>query len=177
MIKIENFNNKTVEIEAFQSTFIILKIENKLFRFNFKNKKEAFLKQKETGVLAFHEYHPLLVNHNESNLEVFINSKPENIEMFIEDFQKSIDEITKGWKNWKDYFEINIGITYDIFLQNIRQGSGIILKAPFSIVESIERICEKHNVKMSYFGEKKITPHQLIMINNQFVIAEEFNIA
>ncbi|KPH12593.1 endonuclease/exonuclease/phosphatase family protein [Chryseobacterium sp. ERMR1:04] len=177
MIKIENFNKKKVEIEAFQSTFIILKIENKLFRFDFKNKKEAFLKQKDTGVLAFHEHHPLLVNHSENNLEVFISSKPENIEMFIEDIKNSIDEITKGWRNWKDYFEINIGITYDIFLQNIRQGSGIILKAPFSIVESIERICEKHNVKITYFGEKKTTPHQLIMINNQFVIAEEFNIA
>lgn len=177
MMKIENFNNRIVETEAFQSTFIILKIDSKLFRFDFKNKKEAFLKQKEIGQLTFHENHPLLVNHNESNLEVFINSKPENIELFVEDIQKSINEITKGWRNWKDYFEINIGITYDIFLQNIQKGSGIILKAPFSIVESIERICEKHNVKMSYFGEKKITPHQLIMINNQFVIAEEFNLA
>lgn len=177
MIKIKNFNNKIVEIEAFQSTFIILKIENKLHRFDFKNKKEAFLKQKEIGLLTIHEYHPFLINHNESNLEVFINSKPENIELFVEEIKNSIDEITKGWRNWKDYIEINIGITYDIFLQNIQKGSGIILKAPFSIVENMERICEKHNVKISYFGIKKITPHQLIIINNQFVIAEEFNLA
>lgn len=173
MIKIENFNNKTVEIEAFQSTFIILKIENKLYRFDFKNKKEAFLKQKEIGKLTFHKNHPLLINHHESNLEVFINSKPENVEIFVEDIKNSIDEITKGWKNWKDYIEAN---TYEIFFQNIQKGSGIMLKAPFSIVESIEKICEKHNVKISYFGEKKIIPHELIMINNQFVIAEEFKI-
>ena len=173
-MKIENFNNKTVEIEVFQSTFIILKIENKLFRFDFKNKKEAFLKQKETGLLAFHEHHPLLINHNESNLEVFINSKPKNVELFVEDIKNSIDTITKGWRNWKDYIETN---TYEIFFQNIQKGSGIILKAPFSIIESIEKICKKHNVKMSYFGKKKIIFHQLIMINNQFVIAEEFNLA
>ncbi|PIF47323.1 hypothetical protein CLU96_4374 [Chryseobacterium sp. 52] len=175
MIKIENYDNKIVEIEKIQSTYIILKMDNKLFRFDLKNKKEAFLKQKESGKLTFYEDHPLLINHNESNLEVFINSKPENLEMFINDLKNSIDEITKGWRNWKDYIEINTGIHYQLFLQNVQKGSGKILKAPFSVIENIEKICDQHHVKIKYFGEKVMTPHQLIMINNQFVIAEKFN--
>lgn len=173
MVNIEKFHNKFVEIEKFQSTYLILKVENNLFRFNFKNKKEALLKQKELGKLFFYEQHPLLINHNENNLEVFINSKPENSEAFVQDLKSSI-EITKGWRNWKDYIEINTGINYQIFLQNIQKGSGKILKAPFSIIESIEKTCDKHHVKIKYLGEKTITPHQLIMINNQFVIAEKF---
>ncbi|KFF23967.1 hypothetical protein [Chryseobacterium vrystaatense] len=175
MTKIENFHNKVVEIEQFQSTFIILKIENNVFRFDFKHKKEAFLKQKGQGTLTFYEQHPLLINHNENNLEVFINSKPENAEQFIEDLKNSIDEITKGWRNWKDYIEINTGIDYPIFLQNIQKGSGKILTAPFSIIKSIEKTGAKHDVKIKYFGEKITTSNQLIIINNQFIIAEKFN--
>lgn len=177
MIKIENYYNQIVEIESFQSTYIIFKIENKLFRFDFINKKEACLKRKETGKLIFHEHHPLLINHNENNLEVFINSKPENTEMFINDIEISIVEITKGWRNWKDYIEINTGINYKTFLHNIEKGSGKIMKAPFSIVENIEKLCDKHQVKIKYFGEKIITPHQLLMINNQFIIAEKIKLA
>jgi len=176
MTKIKEFSNKTVEIEAFQATFIILKIENKLYRFNFKNKREAFLKQKEIGLLTIREDHPLLINYNESNLEVFISSKPADIELFVKDIENSINEVTKGWRNWKDYIEINTGISYKTFLQNIQKGTGKLMKGPFSIIENVERMCEKHNVKISYFGSKKVTSHQLIMINNQFVIAEEFNL-
>ncbi|SHE62135.1 hypothetical protein SAMN02787100_0471 [Chryseobacterium sp. OV279] len=175
MVNIEKFHNKFVEIEKFQSTYLILKVENNLFRFDFKNKKEAFLKQKESGKLFFYEQHPLLINHNENNLEVFINSKPENAEAFVQDLKNSIDEITKDWRNWNDYIEINTGIDYLIFLQNIQKGSGKILKAPFSIVENIEKMRSKHHVKIKYFGEKIITPHQLIIINNQFIIVEKFN--
>jgi hypothetical protein len=175
-MKIANFNNEIVEIEEFQTTFIILKIGNELFRVDFKNKKEAFLKQKEIGQLTFHEHHSLLINHNESHIEVFINSKPENIEMFVEDIKNSIEEITKGWRNWTDYIEINTGINYKIFLQNIQEGSGKLLKVPFSIVENIKETCKKHHVNITCFGEEKITPHQLIMINNQFVIVEKFNL-
>lgn len=117
----------------------------------------------------------MLINHNENNLEVFINSKPENAEQFIEDLKNSIDEITKGWRNWKDYIEINTGIDYPIFLQNIQKGSGKILTAPFSIIKSIEKTGVKHDVKIKYFGEKITTSNQLIIINNQFIIAEKFN--
>ncbi|WP_040998221.1 hypothetical protein [Chryseobacterium oranimense] len=176
MIKIENYHNQTVEIEKFQSTYIILKIENKLVRIDFKNKKEAFLKQKETGELVFLEQHPLLINHNENNQEVFINSEPENAEMFVDDFKSSIDEITRGWRQWKNYIEIDTGINYEIFLHNIKKGSGKIMKAPFSIVENIKKVCDKHQVKIKYFGEKTIIPHQLLMINNQFIIAEKFKL-
>jgi hypothetical protein len=58
----------------------------------------------------------------------------------------------------------------------LKKASGKLLKAPFSIVENIKEICKKYNANTASFGEEKITPHQLIIINNQFVIAEiQFN--
>lgn len=175
MINIKNFHNQIVEIKEFQTSYVILKIENKLLRFDFKKKKEAYLKQKEIGILGFYENHPLLINYNESFHEVFINSKLEDPEMFIEDIKNIINEMTEGWKDWKDYIEFNTGINYQTFLQNIYKGSGKLLNAPFSMVAKIETICEKHNVKVSYFGEKRIYKNQLVLINNQFIIAEEFS--
>jgi hypothetical protein len=89
---IEQLQNKTVKIEDFQTTYIILAIDNKTFRFDFKNKKESFIKKKEIGVLALYKQHPLLINHNETYCETYINSAPEKIDLFVDDIQKSIEE-------------------------------------------------------------------------------------
>lgn len=165
MNTIKDFNNQIVKIHDFQSTFLILEWEDNLYRFNFKNKKQAYLKQKETGKLKFYEQHPLLINYNESNHEIFLNSKPEFPEQYIEDIEFYINESVKEWRTWKDYIEIDTGINYNTFLQNIQKGSGKLLKAPFSIVEKIHELSEKSNIKISSFGEKTSTQHQLIMIN------------
>jgi len=175
-ITIENLQNKEVYIEDFKTTFIILNVENTLLRFDFKNKREALLKKKESGKLKLYTEHPLLINHNQSNLDVFINSKPANPDVFIEEIKKNIETATGGWRNWEDYIEINTGIDIQTFIRNIKNGSGKLLNAPFSIVENIEQICEKHQVKLKSFGDKTVFHHKMIIINNQFVIAEKFRL-
>ncbi|MFP3596756.1 hypothetical protein [Chryseobacterium sp. SIMBA_029] len=167
---IEQFHNRTVKIEDFQTTYIILAIDNNMFRFDFKNKKESIIKKKENGILTLYREHPLLINHNET----YINSAPEKIDLFVDDIQKSIEESLKGWRHWKDYIKIKTGIDEQIFLQNIQKGSGKLLNAPFSVLEKLEKVCSKHHVLIRHFGDKIIKPHQLLMINNQFVIAEDF---
>lgn len=171
---IEQLHNKTVKIEDFQTTYIILSIENETFRFDFKNKKESFVKKKEIGVLALYKQHLLLINHNETYCETYINSAPEKIDLFVDDIQKSIEESLNGWRHWKDYIKIKTGINEQVFLQNIQKGSGKLLNAPFSVLEKLEKVCSKHHVLIRHFGNKIIKPHQLLMINNQFVIAEDF---
>ncbi|MGV0923928.1 hypothetical protein [Empedobacter tilapiae] len=174
MIEIETFQNKQIEIKDFKTTYIVLKFNNELFRFDFKGKKEAFLKQRENGILKFYIEHPLLLNYNESNLEVFINSKPENHNEFINDIEQTINKSLQGWRNWKDYIEINTGINFEIFNKNVENGTGKLLSAPISIIEKIELICDKHNVKIKTFGKKQTFKNELIFINNQFIIAEKF---
>ena len=94
--------------------------------------------------------------------------------MFIKDIELAINESVVGWRSWKDYIEINTGINYDVFLNNVKNGRGKFLNAPFSIVDNIELVCKKHNVKIKSFGDKQIFKNELIMINNQFIIAETF---
>ncbi len=85
-------------------------------------------------------------------------------------------KILQGYRDWKDYIEIDNGINYDIFLQNSHKGSGKLMKATFSMIEKLQEISEKHKVKTSYFGKKASFQNQLIMINNQYIIAEEFKL-
>lgn len=171
---IEHFQNKTVEIEGFQTTFIVLKVENTSIRFDFKNKKESFIQHKQTGILTFHTQHPLLINHNESYCEMYINSKPENPDLFVKDLENSINETAEGWRHWKEYIEIKTGINELVFFQNIQKGSGKLLYAPFSIIDRVEKVFERHHVAFSSFGKKIRTLNKLLMINDQFVITEDF---
>lgn len=176
MITIEDLNNKNVGIKDFNSTYLTLEFGKELIRFDFTEKKEAFIKQKNNGVLRVYNKHPLLLNYNENNLEVYINSSPKNVESFIEDVENTINKFLKGWRSWKNYIEESTGINYEVFTQNVKNGRGKFLKAPFSIVDEIEKVCEKHNVKIKSFGDKKIYENKLIMVNNQFVIAKDFKL-
>ncbi|MDQ8143038.1 hypothetical protein [Chryseobacterium sp. CFS15] len=176
MDKIINFQDQIVEIQDFQSTYIILRYQERLYRFDFINKKEAFLKQKEIGNFSFYQLHPLLINYNESMYDVFLNSKPECPNKFIEDIKYSINYIIQEWRSWKSYIEFDSGITYDVFLQNLHKGSGKLMRVPISIMEKLKELTDQNNIKISYFGEKNFSQNQLIMINNQYIIAENFRL-
>lgn len=175
-IQIESINHQNVKIEDFKTTFVVLNVENNSYRLNYIKKKEVFLKQKDDGILKYYSEHPLLINHNESTLEVYINSSPADISTFINEIEHAINFIIKGWRSWKEYIEINSGIHLETFKQNIKDGNGKLLNASISIVESIEKICIKHQVKIKVFGERRYARHKLIIINNQFMIAKDFQL-
>ncbi len=96
MIQIDELDNQKVKIIDFKTTYIVLEYNNELYRFYFNEKKEAFLKQKEEGFLNVFIYHPLLINHNESYQETFINSSPNDVDLFIQEIQECIDISTNN---------------------------------------------------------------------------------
>ena len=174
-MEIENLKNKTVKIENYQSTFIVLNIEGEISRFDFIKKAEFRLNKGTIGKIEYFENHPLLIDYNENYLEIFINSKPNNTELFIKEMKLAIEEKTLGWRNWTDYFVEKHFFTFEHFLKNINDGSGKLLKAPYLITQNVREVCEKHNVKIKIFGnELKTENYKMIMIENDFVIASEF---
>jgi hypothetical protein len=65
----------------------------------------------------------------------------------------------------------------DIFLSNIKSGSGKLLEAPSSITQKIVGICKKHNVATKTFGDElKPNNYKLIFIADNYVIAKEFRL-
>jgi hypothetical protein len=176
-VEIENLANRNVEIENYQSTFIVLNVDNQMLRFDFIKKVEFNLNKGTTGKLKYFENHPLLIDYNENFIETFINSKPENVDLFIDDIKSAIDSKTLGWRNWKDYFLERGFFSFENFVKNIKEGSGKLLKAPFSITQNVIKVCDKHNVKTKSFENVlKKNNYILILIENDYVIAKEFKL-
>ncbi len=176
-MNITDIQNKTAVIHEYQSTFIVLKIEDQLLHFDFIDKQEFKLKKGSSGTFQYLDQHPLLLNYNEGSMQTFINSKPDSIDLFLEEFKITIEQILGGWMTWTNYITDNhINFTVDNFINNVKNGTGQLSRAPNSINEKIIAVCKKHNVDTISFGDElKRYSYNLITIgDNNFVIAKEF---
>jgi len=169
-VNITDIQNKTVQVNNYQATFLTLKIDDQLFRFDLIDKKEFSLKKGAQGHINIFEIHPLLIDYNENSLTTYINSKPDHFDNYLADFENAINEITKGWRNWTNYL-----LDRDIFLNNVKSGTGKLLEAPISITQKVVDICNKHSVATKTFGDElKRNNYKLIFIADNYVIAKEF---
>jgi len=166
-VNITDIQNKTVQIDNYQATFLMLKIDEQLFRFDLIDKKEFNLKKGTRGQFSICETHPLLIDHNENIVTTYINSKPDNFDNFVADFENAINEITEGWRNWTNYVsDRNIKFTVETFLNNVKSGTGKLMEAPFSITQKAIKVCDNHNVVTKTFGNE--------LKQDNYVIAKEF---
>lgn len=124
--------------------------------------------------MLFSDY-PLLIDYNESLLEIFLNSKPQNIAFFLENIEGIIHNRVQGFRKLKDYLNKS-NLDFETFLKNINEGNGKCLNAPFSIINEIEKFFIESNIKFKTFGEPKKFKNQLLILDNQFVIATEFKL-
>lgn len=129
-MNITDIQNKIVQVDNYQATFLALKIEDQSIRFDIIDKKEFKLKKGTRGQFKIFEIHPLLIDYNENSVTTYINSKPDHFDNFVADFENAINEITEGWRSWKNYV-----FTVDSFLKNVKNGKGILMEAPFSITQ------------------------------------------
>lgn len=175
-MNITDIQNKTVQVDKYQATFLTLKIDDKLLRFDLIDKKEFNLKKGTLGQISIYEKHPLLIDYNENIVTTYINSKPDNFDNFVADFENAINEITEGWRSWTKYVsDRNINFTVDTFLNNVKRGTGKLMEAPFSITQKAIKVCDNHNVATKLFGnELKRDNFKLIFIADNYVIAKEF---
>ena len=172
---INDLNNQFIRINDFNTNYITLIFENINYRFDFLGKKEAFLKEKNECKLLLFSDHPLLIDYNESFLEIFLNSKPKNIDFFLENIERIIHNRVLGFRKLKDYLNKS-NLDFETFLKNINEGNGKFLNAPFSIIDEIEKFFIENNIKFKTFGEPKKFENQLLILDNQYVIATEFKL-
>ena len=177
-MSVEKLIGKSVLLTEYQTTFCILEADRRRHRINFFDKKEFKLQKGTVAHLEFFQIHPLLLNFNESINSTYINSPPANVDIFVEDIKNAICEATLGWRHWTNYIEIkSINFKEDNFLQNVRNGSGILANAPLSISRKIIEVCERHKVSTTTLGEESSTENfKLLIIGNSYVIAREFKL-
>lgn len=174
-MKIETLQNKIVKIENSQSTFVILKNEENIFRFDLLDKREFYIKNGIQAELKYFEDHPLLIDYSENSITVFINSKPEKADEFITEIEKAVNEITLGWRNWKNYMNDGAFFKYETFLKNIKDGNGKLIEAPFSIAQNVLKVCDKYKVSAKAINNQiHRKKYKLIMIDDNYIIAKDF---
>ena len=175
---IEELSGKFAAIISSQTTYVILKVNGCELRVNFHNKQEFVLKRKEVGNLDYLVDHPLLKDYNEQSVSIYINSKPKDLAKLNIDIQASIDESMQGWRNWKDYVTSKSSrLSIETFTNNLLSGSGRIFEGPSSVASKVTEVCEKHNVlTKSFVSIPKQNQFKLLLIGNNYVIAEEFKI-
>lgn len=165
-------------LRDYQTTYLILQIENINYKIDFTDKKEFRLRKGDFGKLKYLDKHPLLLDYNEKIADIYINSIADNAEILVNDIKDAIDSITLGWRNWKRYLTNKNSISqFDVFLKNIKNGNGKLLEVPISIIQRVVEVCNKHNVLTKTFAyELRQYNHKLILINDDYVIAKEFSV-
>jgi len=176
---IEELTNKNVRILETQTTFLTLECENNIFRIDFENKTEFYLKKETFGKLKIESENPLLINYQENFVITYINSGYENPTKMLNDLKLIIDEETKNTRNWKSYFENSaINLTLKNIENNIKNGRGKLCEAPISISKKIVEYCNNLNIKTKTFDEKNfsIKPYKILIIQDNYVIAMNFKL-
>jgi len=165
-----------VKIKNYQATFVNLEFQNTSFRFDFIDKREFRLKIGTSAILNYLDHHPLLLDYNEPMVTTYINSKPSNVDNFIAEVHSAIDQVTSGWRNWIHYItDSSINFTLGNFMRNVKEGNGRLLVAPLSVTNLVIQICERYHVDSKSFESKVVPkPKKLLLINTNYVIAENF---
>ncbi|WP_210489411.1 hypothetical protein [Rufibacter aurantiacus] len=176
---LKELEDKIVEVGVTQTTYVQVKTDNKSYKISFINKKEFELKKGTVGELLFYEDHPLLIDFNEILESTYIGSKAEDAELVADEVKKAIEEVTLGWRPWTTFFvNRNAQYGYQIFMNNLKTGSGKILDAPPTITKKVVEVLHKHSIVTSTLDSRhyEIKKSKLLLIGNNYVIAEDFKV-
>ena len=178
ILSLQNLISQNVRIENSQATFVTFNIDGRNFRIDFDDKREFVLKKGMVGQLKYYSEHPLLLDYNENMATTFINSSFDHTDILLTDIKNIIDGVTLGWRNWTNYIEDkNINFTVDTLRNNIKNGSGRFLEAPFSVTIKVIELCDKLNIKTkTFYSNENLKTYRLIMLENNYVIAKNFKL-
>lgn len=175
-MEIQSLKNKNVEIEELQTTFIKIKVDGKIIRYNLSNRQESRLKKGKTGILKFYDEHPLLYDYSEKKIEIFINSSPTETKKFISELKETIEKRFLGFRTWEKFIIDNgINFTMKTFIKNVEDGSGKLFIIPKCLEESINKVCYKYHVRTKAFDIiSNPRNFKLITIGDNYIIASDF---
>lgn len=160
-----------------QATYVELATAGGMYRLDFIDKAEFRLRKDTGGALAHYTTHPLLSNHNEPLLTLYLNSKPADPPAFIQAIEQRLQQLTQGWREWQSYL-FHGKVNGD----NVRKGLGVLLySAPLSLAREVIAVCEQHGVTTRYFEPTEDLspvkrPFSVLFIGVNYVVARDFRI-
>jgi hypothetical protein len=173
-MQVSDLQHLHAEVVAIQSSYFILKIEDKIIRFDFVKKQNSQLNVGDIGFLEHIAAHSYLSWCNEPLCEVYIAQKTNDADAICSKIKITIDALTQQQVDWQDYI---IEKSPTLLANNLNKGMGLLVRAPLSIAEKIVDLCNENNIKTSFLTNS-ITKHQykMLKIGNSFVVAADFKI-
>jgi hypothetical protein len=160
-----------------QTTYVELATAGGMYHLDLIDKAEFRLRKGTGGALAHYTTHPLLSNHNELLLTLYINSKPADPKALLEAIEQRIGQLTQGWREWHTYL-----LQWEVTCTNVRKGLGLLLRsAPVSLAREVIAVCEQHGVATRYFEPTLDLPplerpFSVLFIGANYVVARDFRI-
>ncbi|SFQ79395.1 hypothetical protein [Hymenobacter arizonensis] len=167
-----------------QTTYVRVAVAptNAPFRLDFRAKKEARLKPGAHGAITHHTTHPLLLDHNEPAVQLFLTSRPHDPQALGAAIVHCVDAFSQGWRDVPHYlcrwhrFQAVARVQ-----QTLQEGSGVLLyHAPASLAKAVIGVCQQHGVATKHFGDpdgvlaRPDPPSSVVLIGSNYVIAEHF---
>jgi len=160
------------EITKRQTSYLVLK-DSKTgaeYRIDFDHKKEFLLEQPFFKGISIQEDHPLLEQHEQQEVSIYISSASSNPEQVLTEIETALHDHFKGWRSLKNY-----GNTEYSLVKLLRQGNGMLYRGPKGAGELLTGILEKHRIVCStqqgYCSSEK---YKVLLLGASYVVAKEF---
>lgn len=141
--------------------------EGLLLRIHFVEKLEIRFAQAGFDNLAIVHQHPVLLDFNETRVELYFNGRVTDPAALHEAMTSRVNVMTHGWRRLVDY--INTGIKFT-------DGFGLLFTGPVSLAKAIAEILREHGatctILESTANDKR--PVQALLMGMSFVVANAF---
>jgi hypothetical protein len=139
-------------------------------RIHFTDKVESRFAGPEYEGIEIKDTHPLLVHYQESWLSLFVNGLQGCRPSFAEALTREVDTATQGWRDLREY----VGGA-DRARLVLRDGYGLLLRAPESLARSAAEIVRAHGAEPSLLPHRKARPGYVVLLfGRAFVVARAF---
>lgn len=122
--------------------------------------KEWRLKPGALGTLAHYTTHPLLLDHNEPAVRLFLTSRPQDPAALLAAIGQCLGALSQGWRDLPHcLFRWNRFRALEAVQQNLREGSGVLLPyyAPASIAKAVIESCQQQGVTTKHLGTQTVS--------------------
>ena len=142
-------------------------------RVHFLQKQEQSFVSPDCDSFRVVSEHPVLLDYQEAWTSVYLASAAIRPDAVLEDLAAAISSLVAPWRSSESYFNDLVDP-----LELLRDGSGLLIRAPQSIADRVTAVLDAAGVRYSSIpSQLSQAPMQALIAGVNFVVARQFNVA
>lgn len=165
-----------------QTTYLDVVVATEVFRVQYHDKVEGWVKPGTQGQLAQATDHPLLWDYNGPRETVYLSQPARDPPRLVTELQHAVTTGTHGWRSLERYLFLRHKLNaLALLAQNLADGSGLLLQgAPVTVAEMVRATCHQHGATTytlpPILGAPIALPRRVLLIGRCYVIARDFTV-